>query len=222
MSDTDVLNDGAAGLLRQMQLTPPREPGEKLRAADEARILELHTAGHSQVDIARAVGCHQSTVSRTLAEYDDSRPLARKYLEAQALAMTKRLVSDARPETILRVLAKLDVVRDDRESGAVSDGPTLFLGNEGRALVQFSEHDTIVYTNACLRPNFVDGEVRETPKQLQVQRWPPDCAAMLFDLPCPISEIPPHVKVTPEAAKYIRAQLQPAIEAAVVEDAEAR
>jgi len=30
--------------------------------------------------------------SRTLAEYDDSRPLAQKYLEARALDMTKRLV----------------------------------------------------------------------------------------------------------------------------------
>jgi hypothetical protein len=80
----------------------------------------LHAQGVSQTDIARAVGCHQSTVSRTLVEYDDSRPLARKYLESKALDMTKRLVTDAKPETILRVLAKLDVVREDAQGAGTS------------------------------------------------------------------------------------------------------
>jgi hypothetical protein len=79
------LQTDANALRQAMQLVPPREPGEKLRPGDEAKILELHAGGHTQTDIARAVGCHQSTVSRTLAEYDDSRPLARKYLEAKAL-----------------------------------------------------------------------------------------------------------------------------------------
>jgi IS30 family transposase len=59
-----------------MQLVPPCEPGEKLRPIDEAMILEMSSAGKSQTEIADAVGCHQSTVSRTLAEWTDSRELA--------------------------------------------------------------------------------------------------------------------------------------------------
>jgi hypothetical protein len=207
----------ANALLGQMQLTAPREPGEKLRAADEAKILELHAQGHTQIDIARAIGCHQSTVSRTLAEYDDSRPLARKYLEAKALDMTKRLCADAKPETVLRVLAKLDVVRDDGESGAVNDGPTLFIGNGGVKITQFTQHDTIVYTTALQPPLRLPGG-GEPPPRLQVQRWQPNCGATLYDLPCPVSEIPPNVKITPEAAKHIREQVQPAIEASAVVD----
>ena len=45
------------------------EPGEKLRPIDEATILERASARESQVEIAETIGCHQSTVSRTLTEW---------------------------------------------------------------------------------------------------------------------------------------------------------
>lgn len=77
------MSDGAVKLLEPMQLLPPREPGEKLRPCDELRILVMvKEQGCSQVETADAVGCHQSTVSRVLEKYDDTRPLARKRLEA--------------------------------------------------------------------------------------------------------------------------------------------
>lgn len=113
----EALRDEAAKLRQAMELVPPRELGEPLSREDEARILELKAEGLTQAEIAGRVGCHQSTVSRTLAEYDDSRPQARKYLEAQAHELTKRLVRDAKPEVILRILGKLDVVRDDDNRG---------------------------------------------------------------------------------------------------------
>src|SRR5262245_55848606 len=124
----------AQELLTQMAHLAPREPGERLRAADEAKILEMHGQGYSQTDIASAVGCHQSTVSRTLAEYDDSRPLARRVLEAKAVEMARRLVTDAKPETILRVLAKLDVVRDDGRGVQEEGGTFIVSGSGGRTL----------------------------------------------------------------------------------------
>ena len=77
------LQSHADALLRQMNLVPPREPREALRPIDEATILELAATGKSQTEIAGLVGCHQSTVSRTLAEWTDSRGLARKYARSQ-------------------------------------------------------------------------------------------------------------------------------------------
>ena len=83
MEKSDSLTAEAGKLLEQMQLVPPREPGDKFRPIDEAAILELSAAGKSQVEIAEIVGCHQSTVSRTLTDWADTRGLARKYAEAQ-------------------------------------------------------------------------------------------------------------------------------------------
>jgi transcriptional regulator with XRE-family HTH domain len=114
------LPDAAEALLQTMAHQSPRVPGERLTATQEALILEASRAGLTQEQIAAQIGCHQSTVSRTLATYDDSRPLARKYLEAQALALTRRFVEEAKPEAVLRMLAKLDVVRDDAAPGPVA------------------------------------------------------------------------------------------------------
>jgi hypothetical protein len=107
--------------------------GRKLPLSAHAEILRLAAAGRRQVDIAREVGCHQATVSRTLADYDDSRALARKFLEAKALDMTKRLVADAKAETILRVLAKLDVVRDE-DLRSSTPGVVIQIGTPGAPL----------------------------------------------------------------------------------------
>ena len=117
MDSSDSLGGEAVRLLEQMQLVSPREPGEKLQPIDEATILELSAAGKSQLEIAEVVGCHQSTVSRTLADWADTRGLARKYAEAKSLEMMKRFVAEAAPPEILKMQAKLDVIREDRQGG---------------------------------------------------------------------------------------------------------
>lgn len=111
------LQDEAQALLARMHDLPPREPGEKLRPIDELRIVEMAQKGETQEAIAAVVRCDQSTVSRTVAKYQDTRPLARKRLEAEALNMVERLVTDAKPQTILKIMGKLDVVREDNERG---------------------------------------------------------------------------------------------------------
>jgi IS30 family transposase len=98
----DNLQAEAEKLLQLMRDLPPRELGEKLRPIDEATILELAAAGKSQTEIAQIVGCNQSTVSRTLAEWADSRGLARKYAEAKSLEMMQRFVKKRRRQTSSR------------------------------------------------------------------------------------------------------------------------
>ncbi len=56
--DATSLQVEAEKLLAKMQLLPPREPGEKLRAADEAKILHLVGEGWTQERIAAEIGCH--------------------------------------------------------------------------------------------------------------------------------------------------------------------
>jgi hypothetical protein len=118
MTDIGSLSGEANALLERMQSAPPREAGEPLRPIDEATILDLAAMGKSQTEIAGLVGCHQSTVSRTLADWSDSRGLARKYAEAKSLEMMKRFVAEASPAEILKMQAKLDVVREDRAIGS--------------------------------------------------------------------------------------------------------
>jgi len=127
------LEADAAKLLQSMRLVPPREPGEKLRPIDEAAILELAAARKSQTEIAQIVGCNQSTVSRTLAEWADSRGLARKYAEAKSLDMMKRFVKEAPPADILKLQAKLDVVREDKEA-ARDTGIVINIGAPGHPI----------------------------------------------------------------------------------------
>jgi hypothetical protein len=206
------LQGQAEALLDSMKMVPPREPGEKLRAADEAQILELHAAGHSQTDIARAVGCHQSTVSRTIADYDDSRPLARKYLDARAVDIAKRLVAEAPPAVALKLLGKLDVVRDDAVAGGTGDGGEtriyLGIGNlrqtwEGKPTAAIFEDGDVIVMAPSRRPTF-SGEGKPLIPQVDRQIHKGGDAWHMFELPCPITDVPGFVKITPEAAKHFR------------------
>jgi len=72
-------------------------------------------------------------VSRTLAEWADSRGLARKDAEAKSLEMMKRFVSEASPADILKIQAKLDVVREDKEV-ASNSGIVINIGAPGNPI----------------------------------------------------------------------------------------
>jgi len=198
-NDKSQLTTEAERLLERMKLVPPREPGEQLRPADEARILALAAKGVSQTDIAKEVGCHQSTVSRTIAQYDDSRPLARKYLEARALDLTRRLVEGAKPETILRVLGKLDVVRDDGQDADPGSQTLMLIGSPlPDAGWRFQPDDVVV-----LDPGPAPNGSGQASCSLMIQRLNGPGSALMFNLPCPVSEIPPDVKFTPDAAAFV-------------------
>jgi hypothetical protein len=132
--DHRTLQGEAEKLLQKMSLAPPREPGERLRPEDEARILELAAAGVTQMEIAAQIGCHQSTVSRTIAVYADTRGLARKFLEAKAIDVARDLVAAAkdRPAQALKLLGKLDVVRDETVGGSDAVQVNVIVGQPGQ------------------------------------------------------------------------------------------
>jgi predicted DNA-binding protein (UPF0251 family) len=205
----DSLQTEAEKLLERMRLVPPHEPGEKLRPSDEVLILRLNDEGLSQEKIAAQVGCHQSTVSRTLAEYDDSRPLARRYLNARALKMAQRFVEEARPSDVLRMMGKLEVVRDDGAPGTRANETYVVLG-VGVQMNTVRDDGTRKPAAELFEPNDVitleeNGPPTEPPTpQLAVLRRLPGGAHTSYALPCSVSEIPPQVKVDPDAADYIR------------------
>jgi len=133
---TDALHRQASEVLERMHAMPPRQPGEALRPSEEAAILDLHAAGWTQTAIAERVGCSQPTVSRTLAEYDDSRPLARKLLESRARDVAEAVIKGivaGDPRTGLKLLGKLDVVREDTQA-AVAATFQIHVGQPGRGL----------------------------------------------------------------------------------------
>lgn len=122
----------AESLLASMRLVPPREAGEALRWQDKARIVALRNDGKTQEEIAAEIGCHQSTVSRTLAELDDSRPFARKVLEANAVQIVEDILANLKDASMgekVKLLAKLDVVRDEKAESA--SGVTVIVAMPG-------------------------------------------------------------------------------------------
>jgi hypothetical protein len=125
-------------------------------------------------------------------------------------------VTDAKPETILRVLAKLDVVRDDgSNAGTDQDDARVFVGfglriEDARKPPEdvFEDGDVIVLGGSPI-PRF-EGEPPKTPELIVERRLAH--AWTSFQLPCAIHEVPSFVRITPEAAAFARNGMQPAIE----------
>jgi hypothetical protein len=129
--DSESLSAEAGNLLAQMRQTPPREAGEPLRWQDKARILELRDEGFSQEHITAEVGCHQSTVSRTLTGLDDSRPFAQLVLRSQRVALLEQIVErmkTANMADLIKLAGKLDIVREDRADTRGNDGTLIAIG----------------------------------------------------------------------------------------------
>lgn len=88
--------------------------GRRLKPEDKALIFRLAAKGTTtQAEIARIVGCNESTVSRLL-QLMDTRPEARVLLEAGAVKLAQTVVDTDDPSVALKALGKIDVVRDDR------------------------------------------------------------------------------------------------------------
>jgi hypothetical protein len=118
--------------------------GGKLQPEDRALILRLAAKGNlSQEEIAKAVGCSQPTVSRVLALLD-TRKEARTILESGAARMATNVVDNGDPDLHLKALAKLDVVREDREGAGVNVGPIVIIGAPAQQFDGFRTGDVIV------------------------------------------------------------------------------
>jgi len=128
---TNLLGDAAA-LSARMAQAPPREAGEPLRWQDKARIVDLWQAGQTQEAMADAIGCHQSTVSRTITDLDDSRPFARTLLDANAAAIVQSILDGMKGASLAektKLLGKLDVVRDDHQQSSSGSNVVICIGS---------------------------------------------------------------------------------------------
>ena len=105
--------------------------------------MDLREQGRTQEHIAAEIGCHQSTVSRTIADPDDSRGLARRLLNAKAHAMAQRFIDEAKPAEVLQMMGQLDVVRDDRAQ-MTTVGVRVVLGVPGRLADVFGPEHNLV------------------------------------------------------------------------------
>lgn len=81
----------------------------RLTRAEVASILSLSRAGKTQVEIAQALGCNHSTVSRWLADLEDTTELAKHKLRSAAVDFVDRVVKDADVEQSLEVLDRIGV-----------------------------------------------------------------------------------------------------------------
>lgn len=94
----------------------------RLSRGDQALILKLREDGRTQVEIAQLVGCHQSSVSRLLQDFSDTRLLARETLRRDAHRFAERVVESADVDQSLEVLDRLEVLpkRQSDSKGGVS------------------------------------------------------------------------------------------------------
>ena len=125
-----VADDEASAPGDDITHEPKRSDGRRLSYTDQARMLELVDEGVNQATIAEQFGCHQSTVSRLIARYDDTRSMAKRKLNAEAVVIADAVVERIKKgdaKTGLKLLGKLDVVREDNVEPGGS-GRTIVMG----------------------------------------------------------------------------------------------
>ena len=75
---------------------------------EEAKIYRLALDGHTQEQIAALMNFSQATVSRTLADWGDTKQAAQDYLASKALDVAARAVEES---DALDLLERIDVVK---------------------------------------------------------------------------------------------------------------
>ena len=113
-----------------VDVSKPRSNAAKLSYEDMVLVAQLADQGKTQVDIAQLFHTNQSTISRILASFADTRPIAKKRLHAAALHLADVAVTaseiagqagDAEPA--LELLDRLDVVPS--RTRQVDSGPRI-------------------------------------------------------------------------------------------------
>ena len=81
---------------------------KRVSLRQEAKIYRLALEGHTQVQIAQLLGVNQSSVSRILSDWGDTKQAAQDYLASKALDVAARAVTESDP---LDLLERIDVVK---------------------------------------------------------------------------------------------------------------
>ena len=132
------MSSAALMLEAQEPIAPPVEKrasnaGRKhLTTKQIALVIQLTDQGKTQVEISQLLGVADSTISRTLAEFGDTREIARKRLEAGALKLARTVANTKDAAVALKTLGKLDVVREDQAGAGTS--VLIAIGQPGSAL----------------------------------------------------------------------------------------
>jgi ParB-like chromosome segregation protein Spo0J len=118
-----TLQQQATEMLETIDSVEGEKKYARLTPNDRALIFRLAAKGNiTQAEIAKAVGCDPSTVTRTL-QLLDTRNEARTILESGAARLADTVVKTADAGIALKALAKLDVVRED----AAPAGPQVMI-----------------------------------------------------------------------------------------------
>jgi hypothetical protein len=96
---------------------------------EQMLVLELYyKKKFNQCKVAAILHCHQATISRVLAKYADTSVLAKRTLSAGAQQMAERVVKDAKPKELIKVLKGIKtpdgirVLEPERDYGAGHGG----------------------------------------------------------------------------------------------------
>jgi transposase-like protein len=203
VESTDLTSASSALLDRVDAQERERRMGQ-LEPEDRALILRLAAKGNlTQAEIAKAIGCNQSTVSRVL-QLLDTRKEARAILESGAARLADTVVKTDDAGVALKALGKIDVVRDDK-----AEGPqvTVFVGCMPAGSPLFFKGD-VLEASCEVTPPRIDGgpEPDHGPKNaLAVRR-----GLAMIGLPdggrdLTLAAIPPDVMVTNEARAILEA-----------------
>lgn len=123
---------GEAALVEAQTSAPPAHTPKysRLTRSDIGTLLKLKRDGLTQVEIAKRLGCHQSTISKWWDEFEDTRDLAKGYLAGASLRMAQNIVKKGRAADHVKALEGLEVLSNQDVKG----GLTIVIG--GHAQVQ--------------------------------------------------------------------------------------
>ena len=102
----------------------------KLTHGEIILALRLHQDGLTQTEIAHRLACHRSTICRLLADYADTRELAKHKMQHGALKLAERVIAEADVEQSLEVLDRLEVA-PKRQTDTSRSGVQILIGMPG-------------------------------------------------------------------------------------------
>ena len=111
----------------EQRIARPEPRYTRLSRGQELAILKHSAEGKTQTAIAHFLGLNQSTVSRVLSAYEDTRDLAKLKLNQASIDLAERAIKEADVDQALELLDRLDVA-PKRQQQTGQTGITITLG----------------------------------------------------------------------------------------------
>lgn len=115
-----------AGELQTLQAPPANSPKyHRITPAQRKVMRELRQLNTSQTAIAEVLGVSQGTVSKWLAETEDTTTDATEYLRAKALRMAENVVKRGQARDHIQALKGIGVLEQDQTQLNIAVGVSL-------------------------------------------------------------------------------------------------